>query len=123
MGFEPVNFSRTSRGSANFVAIDKHKRLNLSRKAQRELGISDALYSWIVVYYDKATHRIAIQKNELVSNAPEYSTLKLDKRGTGSARSIVNMAAIDENRLPLRYFYDGKVSINGETFYSYKLAD
>lgn len=122
--FAPVVFQpNTHRGSGVFISLDRQQRLMLSSQTRKMMNLSDTLSSWIAVFYDKASHRIAIQKEELVTNAPATSKTKIDARGYFNARDIVSSAAIDVKKLPLRYYYDGEVSINGERLYSFKLAD
>ena len=118
--FKPVSFS-SGRGHGLFVSIDVQKRLMLSSDVRKKLGISDLMSPWIAVFYDKETHRIAIQKEELVKVAPVEAKTKVDKRGYFNAKSVLEAAAIDDSRLPLRYYYDGDVSIEGERFLSFKL--
>ncbi len=122
MSFEPINFSST-RGHGRFITIDSQKRLMISSDIRRDMGLSNLMTPWIAVFYDKETHRIAIQKEELVKKAPVEAKTKVDKRGYFNARSVLDAASIDESRLPVRFYFDGDVSINGERFLAFKLRE
>lgn len=121
MAFEPVNI-KTPRGES-FITIDKYERIVLSTAARKQLGISDLMSPWISVWYDKETHRIAIQKEELVKFAPAETKVKVGKRGYFHAKGLVESAAIDKTRLPVRYYFDGTVSIQGHSFLAFKLEE